>query len=75
MVLSTPQLFDPSMEYLYQYQQCYLTHRGQLGETRHIAHFTTDGSFLYPMGGPIHTPDSGTIDEGLISISAMKSHP
>ena len=33
-----------------------------------------DGAFLDTKGGPIHTPDIGAIDEGLISISEMKSH-
>ena len=34
-----------------------------------MVHFGT------PMVGPIHTPNIGPIDEGLISISAMKSYP
>ena len=34
-----------------------------------MVHFGT------PRVGPIHTPNIGSIDEGLISISAMKSHP
>ena len=33
-----------------------------------------DDAFLNTKGGPIHTPDIGAIDEGLVSISEMKSH-
>ena len=36
---------------------------------RRMVHFGT------PRVGPIHTPDIVPFDEGLISISAMKSHP
>ena len=32
-------------------------------------------NFGTPGVGPIHTPNIGPIDEGLISISAMKSYP
>ena len=34
-----------------------------------------DGPFCTPKVGPIHIPNIGSIDEGLISISAMESHP
>ena len=84
-VLSTPQILDPSLKDWYQYRPWNLTHRISLknqwiwhiirrlyyqiaAAQWRMVHFGT------PRVGPIHTPNIGHIDEGLISISTMKSH-
>ena len=85
-VLSTPQILDPSMKDWYQYRPWNLTHGAQLRESRHMTYHTTAllpnscgqwrmVQFGTPRVGPIHTPNIGPIDEGLISISTMEYHP
>ena len=85
-VLSTPQILVPSMKDWYLYRPWNITHRIPLRKSMHMSYHTTALQqiaaaqwrmvhFGTPRVGPIHTPNMGLIDEGLISILVMESQP